>query len=80
MMPSWGPPRRRLAVRASSISCTQAGAVRVLGVDDWALRKGQTYGTILCDLETGQPVDLLADRTAATLAAEARESAARTQA
>ena len=42
---------------------------RVLGIDDWARRKGQTYGTIRCDLETGQPVDLLADRTAETLAA-----------
>ena len=41
---------------------------RVLGVDDWAKRKGQTYGTILCDLETHQVVDLLADRESKTLA------------
>jgi transposase len=41
---------------------------RVLGVDDWALKKGQTYGTILVDLEERQVVDLLPDRTAETLA------------
>lgn len=41
---------------------------RVLGVDDWAQRKGYSYGTILVDLEKGWVVDLLADRTAATLA------------
>lgn len=40
---------------------------RVLGVDDWAQRKGQDYGTILVDLERGEIVDLLADRTAETL-------------
>ena len=32
---------------------------RVMGVDDWALRKRQTYGTILVDLERRQPVALL---------------------
>ena len=37
---------------------------RVLGIDDWAWRKGQRYGTILCDLERGKVVDLLADRSA----------------
>lgn len=46
----------------------EAIPVRVLGVDDWAKRKGQNYGTILVDLERGQIVDLLADRTAETLA------------
>jgi transposase len=42
---------------------------RVLGVDDWAWRKGSTYGTILCDLERRCAIDLLPDRTAETLAA-----------
>jgi transposase len=52
-----------------NLSNTEVRAIRVLGVDDWAKRKGQRYGTILADLEKGGTVDLLGDRTAQTLAA-----------
>ena len=41
---------------------------RVIGVDDWAKRKGHSYGTIVVDLERRRVVDLLPDRTATTLA------------
>ncbi|WNG18362.1 ISL3 family transposase [Cystobacter fuscus] len=40
---------------------------RVLGVDDWAWRKGRTYGSLLVDLEAQRVVDLLPDRSAPTL-------------
>jgi transposase len=41
---------------------------RVLGVD-FALRRGQVYATVLTGAETGQRVDVLADRTAEVLEA-----------
>jgi transposase len=41
---------------------------RVLGVDDFAIRRGQHYGTLLIDCETGAPLDLLEGRDARPLA------------
>src|SRR5207245_9527325 len=44
-------------------------APRVIGMDDWAYRKGRRYGTIVVDLVQGCPVALLDDRLAETVAA-----------
>lgn len=46
------------------------GTPRVLGVDDWAWRRGERYGL---DLEAGRPVDLLPECTAAALEQWLRE-------
>lgn len=36
--------------------------IKEIGVDDWAWRKGVSYGTIVIDLQNGYPIDLLGDR------------------
>jgi transposase len=40
----------------------------VVGIDDWAWRKGHRYGTLVVDLERGCPIDVLEDRLADTVA------------
>ncbi|TDC07479.1 ISL3 family transposase [Streptomyces sp. 8K308] len=43
-------------------------APRVVGVDEYATRKGHSYGSVLVDVESRRPVDLLPDREASSLA------------
>lgn len=44
-------------------------APKIIGLDDWAWRKGHRYGTLICDLERRRVIDLLPDREPATVAA-----------
>ena len=46
----------------------EAPEPRVPGVDDFAIRRGQNYGTLIIDCETGAPLDLLEGRSAQPLA------------
>ncbi len=42
---------------------------QVIGLDDWAWKRRLRYGTLICDLERGLPIDLLPDRTVETVSA-----------
>jgi transposase len=52
--------------RVRAVPVPEVKAVRVLGIDDWAFKRGQHYGTILVDLERHRVIDLLADRSKET--------------
>ena len=51
------------------IDLSAIGPLRFVGIDDFAFRKGHRYGTVVVDLETHRPVDVLADRTTAIVEA-----------
>ena len=59
------------AVRA--MTDPEIGEVSVLGIDDFAIRRGHVYGTLVLDMVTSKPIDLLADRTSVTVATWLKE-------
>jgi transposase len=60
--------RNTLLSLVRKIPLPSVGSLSTVGVDDFCFRKGQTYGTIVVDLERSRPVVLLNDRSAETLA------------
>jgi transposase len=59
------PLSRHAALRVLlSLPLPAVAVPRVLGIDDFALRRGHDYATILIDAQTGQRVDVVAGRTA----------------
>ena len=61
-MPVSGDTGLRLIRRRGTIPSPPP---RVVGIDDWAWRRGRSYGTIVCDLERRRVIDLLPGRSAA---------------
>lgn len=64
---------RRVKAPAALGFSDSSNSIEVLGVDDWAWRRGQSYGTILVDLEQRHVSDLLPDRSAESFQAWLRQ-------
>jgi len=54
----------RLVKRADLLA---ASSPRVVGLDDWSWKRRLRYGTLICDLESHHPIDVLPDRSVETV-------------
>lgn len=68
-----GASRNTFLRLVQRLSLPQPEAPEVVGIDDWAWKKGQRYGTIIIDLERQRPIALLEDRESETVAAWLKE-------
>jgi transposase len=59
--------------RIRDAKITPTGQTTVIGIDDFAFKKGNTYGSIFVDHQSGRPIDLLPDREAQTVEEWMRE-------
>ena len=60
--------RNTLLRRVRSVSVPEGPAPQIIGIDDWAWRTGNRYGTLIVDLQRGCPLDVLEERAAETVA------------
>ncbi len=51
------------------LSAPVSSEPHIIGLDDWAWKRRQRYGTLICDLERNQPIELLSDRSVETVEA-----------
>ncbi len=66
-LPVSGDTLLRLVRRGASVQ--PPSAPTIIGIDDFAWKRGQRYGTVICDLERRCIIDLLPDRHPATVEA-----------
>ena len=64
-LPVSGDTLLRLVRRGASVQ--PSFAPTIIGIDDFAWKRGQRYGTVICDLERRRIIDLLPDRHPATV-------------
>jgi len=60
--------RNTVLRRVRRVSLPEGPEPEIIGIDDWAWRKGHHYGTLIVDLQRGCPIDLLEDRATETVA------------